>query len=144
MVASTKEVSGSTTSYVYRLHALSVTTGQEKFGGPMVIQATSGSATLVPKQQLQRPGLLLVNGVVYIGFGSHGDMSPWYGWLLGYNASTLQRVMVFNTAPTTGEAGYLAVWLLARRPMPAGTSISTPGMDRLMRTPEGLITATAS
>ena len=107
VVASTKEVSGGTTSYVYRLHALSVTTGQEKFGGPMVIQATSGSATLVPKQQLQRPGLLLVNGVVYIGFGSHGDTAPWYGWLLGYNASTLQRVMVFNTAPTTGEA---AIW----------------------------------
>ena len=107
VVASTKEVSGSTTSYVYRLHALSITTGQEKFGGPVTIQATSGSATLVPKQQLQRPGLLLVNGVVYIGFGSHGDVSPWYGWLLGYNASNLQRVMVFNTAPTNGEG---AIW----------------------------------
>ncbi len=107
VVASTKEVSGSTTRYVYRLHALSVTTGQEKFGGPVVIQAISGSATLFPKQQLQRPGLLLLNGVVYIGFGSHGDMSPWYGWLLGYNASTLQQVMVFNTAPVGGEG---AIW----------------------------------
>jgi hypothetical protein len=107
VVASTKEVSGGTTSYVYRLHALSVTTGQEKFGGPVVIQATSGLASLVTTQQLQRPGLLLVNGVVYIGFGSHGDTSPWYGWLVGYNASTLQRVMVFNTAPTNGEG---AIW----------------------------------
>ena len=107
VVASTKEVSGSTTSYVYRLHALSVTTGQEKFGGPVVIQATSGSATFVPIQHIQRPALLLVNGVVYIGFGSHGDTSPWYGWLLGYNASTLQQVMAFNTAPTNGEG---AIW----------------------------------
>jgi hypothetical protein len=106
VVAATKEVSGgSTPSYVYWLHALSVTTGQEKFGGPVPIQAMSGSITFLPKQHLQRPGLLLVNGVVYIGFGSHGDMSPWYGWLLGYNASTLQRVMVFNTAPTNGEGG---------------------------------------
>ena len=80
VVAATKE---GPTSYVYRLHALSVTTGQEKFGGPVPpIQAASGSVTLLPKQHLQRPGLLLVNGVVYIGFGSHGDMSPWYGWLL--------------------------------------------------------------
>jgi hypothetical protein len=107
VVASTKEVTGSTTNYVYRLHALSIVTGQEKFGGPVEIQATSGSVTFLPKQHLQRAGLLLVNGVVYIGFGSHGDMSPWYGWLLGYSASTLQRVMVFNTAPTNGEG---AIW----------------------------------
>jgi len=107
VVAETKEVSGSTTSYVYRLHALSVTTGQEKFGGPVAIQATSGSITLVPKQHLQRPALLLVNGVVYVGFGSHGDMTPWYGWLIGYSASTLQRVMVFNTAPSASGA---SIW----------------------------------
>lgn len=106
VVVATKEVSGST-NYVYRLHALSVTTGQEKFGGPVAIQATAGSVTLVPKQELQRPGLLLVNGVVYIGFGSHGDMGPWYGWLLGYGASTLQQVMVFNTAPSGGGA---SIW----------------------------------
>jgi hypothetical protein len=106
VVAATKEVSG-TTSYVYRLHALSVTTGQEKFGGPVAIQASAGSVSLVLKQHLQRPGLLLVNGVVYIGFGSHGDLGTWYGWLLGYSASTLQQVMVFNTAPTGGEA---SIW----------------------------------
>ena len=107
VVAATKEVSGSTTNYVYRLHALSITTGTEKFSGPVEIQATSGLVTFNPKQHLQRPGLLLVNGVVYIGFGSHGDMAPWYGWLLGYNASTLQRVMVFNTAPRAGGA---SIW----------------------------------
>jgi hypothetical protein len=105
VVTSTKEVSGGTTSYVYRLHALSVTTGQEKFGGPAVLQVTSGSATFVPIQLVQRPGLLLVNGVVYIGFASHGDLAPWYGWLLGYNASALQQVMVFNTTPNAGEGG---------------------------------------
>ena len=34
-------------------------------------------------------------------------MLPWYGWLIGYNASTLQQVLVFNTAPTAGEA---SIW----------------------------------
>ena len=105
VVASTKEVSGGTTSYVYRLHALSVTTGQEKFGGPVALQATSGSVTFIPIQHLQRPGLLLVNGVVYIGFGSHGDISPWYGWLLGYSASTLKQVLAFNASPNAGDSG---------------------------------------
>ena len=109
VVASTKEVSGGTTSYVYRLHALNISTGQEKFGGPVVLQATApstaGTVTFVPIQHLQRPGLLLVNGVVYIGFGSHGDVSPWYGWLLGYNASTLKQVLAFNASPNVGESG---------------------------------------
>jgi hypothetical protein len=108
VVAGTKEVLGSNTSYVYRLHALSVVTGQEKFGGPVVIQATVGTVTFVAKQHLQRPGLLLVNGVVYIAFGSHGDFGTWYGWLMGYNATSLQQqTLVFNAAPDGGEA---SIW----------------------------------
>ena len=105
VVAATKEVSGSTTNYVYRLHALNIATGQEKFGGPVAIQATSGSITFLPKQHLQRPGLLLMNGVVYIGFAAHRDKTPWYGWLMGYKASTLQQVMAFNTSPNAGGSG---------------------------------------
>jgi len=105
VVAATKEASGSTPIYVYRLHALNIATGQEKFGGPVAIQATSGSITFLPKQHLQRPGLLLMNGVVYIGFAAHRDQTPWYGWLMGYNASTLQRVMAFNTSPNAGGSG---------------------------------------
>src|SRR5208337_265418 len=78
VVAYTLEVSGGTTSYVYRLHALDVTTGAEKFGGPVVIQAEdngtgegndgNGHVLFNAYQQDQRTGLLLLNGVVYIGF----------------------------------------------------------------------------
>src|SRR5713226_6839552 len=38
VVAVTKEITGSTTSFIQRLHALDITTGAEKFGGPIVIQ----------------------------------------------------------------------------------------------------------
>src|SRR5262249_28090748 len=37
LVARTKETSGSTVQYFQRLHALDITTGAEKFGGPVVI-----------------------------------------------------------------------------------------------------------
>jgi hypothetical protein len=121
VVASTKEVVGGT-SYVYRLHALSISTGQEKFGGPVVLQATAsstaGTVTFVPIRHLQRPGLLLVNGVVYIGFGSHGDKDTWYGWLLGYNASTLKQVLAFNASPNEGGAG---IWQSGAGPAADGS-----------------------
>ncbi len=114
VVAKTKEVTGSNTSYVQRLHALDITTGAEKFGGPIVIQASvpgtgdGGSGGQVPFNALtenQRPALLLNNGVVYVGFASHGDYGPWHGWLLGYNASTLQQVMVYNVTPNSYGGG---------------------------------------
>ena len=117
VVAKTKEVSGNTTSYVQRLHALDITTGAEKFGGPVVIQASvagtgpgsqGGQVPFGPLLENQRAALLLTNGVVYFGFSSHGDNPPYYGWLLGYNASTLQRVFVHNSAPNVGKAG---IWM---------------------------------
>src|SRR5215510_11633388 len=111
VVAKTKE--GAST-YVQRLHALDLGTGAEKFGGPVVIQASvpgsgngssGGQIPFDPLHQNQRPSLLLNNGVVYIGFGSHGDHQPYHGWLLGYSASTLQQVMAVNLSPNADGAG---------------------------------------
>ncbi len=97
--AKTKEVSGSLTTFVHRLHALDITTGAEKFGGPTVIQPSvpgsgdgndgQGNVLFDALHQMNRPGLLLNNGVVYLGFASHCDHPPYHGWLLGYNALTL-------------------------------------------------------
>jgi len=113
VVAKTKE--GSST-YVQRLHALDITTGAEKFGGPVVLQgrvpgtgsgSSGGNLAFDPLHEMQRPGLLLNNGVVYLAFGSHGDVSPWHGWVLGYNATTLQQTMEYNVTPN-GNGG--AIW----------------------------------
>ena len=58
-----------------------------------------------PLRENQRPGLLLSNGVVYFAFGSHGDHTPWHGWILGYNATTLQQVMDYNATPNDNGGG---------------------------------------
>ncbi|MGB8131779.1 MAG: pyrrolo-quinoline quinone [Candidatus Angelobacter sp.] len=107
-------------SIVHRLHALSLTSGAEKFGGPLKIQgsvpgtypaiAVNGRVPFVPKQHLQRPALLLLNGNVYIAYGSNGDALPYNGWLFAYSAAgtgVLHQVAVFCTSPDKGAS---AIW----------------------------------
>lgn len=97
-------------SYPQKLHALDITTGQEKFGGPILIGGSvpgtgdgtrRGTITFDSLRHLNRPGLLLHNGYLYIAFGSHGDVRPYQGWVFSYNAANLQQVAVFNTTPDT-------------------------------------------
>ncbi len=100
-------------SYVHRLHALDLGTGEELFGGPVVIAASvvvdGLTYPFVDHYQQQRPGLLLQNGTIYIGFGSPGCNIPTeMGWVMAYNEQTLQQVGVFDTSPGV-EAS--AVWL---------------------------------
>ncbi|MGC9941334.1 MAG: pyrrolo-quinoline quinone [Verrucomicrobiota bacterium] len=87
----------------HKLHALDIVTGNEKFGGPVTIAASNFSATL----EHQRPGLLLLNGVVYDSFGSHCDDGSYHGFVLGYNATNLSQFATFNATPS-GSQG--AVW----------------------------------
>lgn len=104
-----------TDSYLLELHALDLTTGAEKFHGPVSISATvagtglgndgHGHVSLVAKLALQRPALLLVNGILYIAFGSNCDRGNYHGWLLAYDALTLVQKAAFNTTPNGSEGG---------------------------------------
>jgi hypothetical protein len=109
VVARSKIITGGVTSYYQYLHALDITSGAERAGSPVQIQASvtsnQGIVTFNPQMQNQRAGLFLDNGVVYIAWGSHCDIQPYYGWLMGYQESTLQQVTVFNSAPNGIESG---------------------------------------
>jgi len=114
VVSAQTSSSGST----FRLNALDITTGAQKFGGPVTINASvpatnsdsqNGVQTLTTSC-IQRSALLLANKSVYMGFGSCHS-----GWLLAYNASTLAQTGVFNASPNlNGEGTYASaggVWM---------------------------------
>jgi hypothetical protein len=110
LVARSKITTGGVTSYYQYLHAIDITSGIERAGSPVSIQASvsssvNGTVIFNPQMQNQRAGLFLDNGVVYIAWGSHCDILPYYGWLMGYEESTLQQLAVFNSAPNGEMAG---------------------------------------
>jgi uncharacterized protein (TIGR03437 family) len=109
VVAMTEEGSGD--GYVHRLHALDVATGAEKPASPVEISASvpgrgDGNNTIQFKPWLykERAGLLLLKGAVYTAWSSECDSGNYHGWLIGYDAGTLQQVAAYADTPDW-EAG---------------------------------------
>jgi hypothetical protein len=105
-----KSVNAST-QFFQRIHAIDITSGSERVT-PGSIDSTisvpgtgagsvSGRVAFDPRNESQRPGLVLSNGVVYVAWASHEDHDPYHGWVIGFSASTLAPVpnAVFNTTP---------------------------------------------
>ncbi|MFI5185177.1 MAG: hypothetical protein ACHQF0_00470 [Chitinophagales bacterium] len=104
------------TTFVQHLHAVNILTGGEQTGSPVEISASvqgtgdgsvSNMVSFDPMRNNQRQGLVIVNGTVYISYSSHCDWNPYHGWILGYDAKTLNQVTVYNDTPD-GENG--GIW----------------------------------
>jgi hypothetical protein len=102
--------------YVQRFHAIDITTGAEKSQGSVVIAgsvpgtgdaSSNGTLAFDATMHLNRPGLLLLNGVVYVGFGSNCDNAPFHGWLFAYDATTSARRAVYVSTPNGSDG---AIW----------------------------------
>jgi hypothetical protein len=100
-------------AFVQYLHAVNIVDGHEIAGSPTQITASAngngdgsvnGVIAFDSQRQNQRQGLTLLNGVVYVSFSSHCDWGPYHGWILGYDAATLQQRVVYNDTPN-GYAG---------------------------------------
>ena len=103
------------TNYFHRLHALDLLTGNEKTPGPVVIAATvpgtgdgslNGQLAFDNLRHLNRPGLLLLNGTIYLAYASHCDSSPYHGWLFAYDAASFTQKSVYVTTPNGGLGGF--------------------------------------
>jgi hypothetical protein len=119
VVAMSKSSSG---SYFQRLHALDAALGTELFGGPQTIQASfpgtgagsaNGSVIFDPKQYEERAGLLLVGGQIVTTWTSHCDIDPYTGWVLAFDAATLQPSSVLNVTPNGSRGG---IWMAGSGP----------------------------
>jgi len=93
--------SGST--YHQRLHALDLTTGNDR------MTAANITATgFVPGQYEERTGLLLANGVIYLAWTSHCDNGSYNAWVMGYGESNLQQTSALNLTPNGNGGG---IWM---------------------------------
>ena len=117
-------------AWVQRIHAVNIITGAERPGAPAVIAASvkgtgagasGGNVAFNPATQLNRPGLLLVNGVVYAAFASHCDTGAYHGWILGYsyNGTKFSQALAFNVSPNGSQGG---IWQ-------AGVGLSSDGTN---------------
>jgi len=106
----------------YRLHALDLSTLNDKSGSPITISAshslTNGSVfAFNPSDQRQRPALLQANGNLYAGFGSFCDWGKDQsrGWLLGWNQQTLAPLPADDlnnqTPPSSAQFFLSSVWM---------------------------------
>lgn len=122
-------------SYIQRIHALSITDGTEKPFSPVLVSATingkgvssSGGKLSFDSMHngLQRPALTLAGGVLYVAYSGFADTDPYHGWLLGFDAATLQQLTnrIFVTTPnsTTADwgpnAGEGGIWMGGNGPL---------------------------
>jgi hypothetical protein len=138
VVARTKETGTGQPHYVQKLHALDVTTGAEKFGGPVLIGDTifnpppeayvnttpisvagtgdgsqGGVVEFNALRQNQRTGLVLAGNRVYLTWASHGDTRPYHGWVVGFNKTTLAVETILNITPNGRFGG---IWMSGGAP----------------------------
>ena len=101
---------------VQRLHAIDITTGADVQGvpaatiNPMVSGTGAGNdgvghVPFLPLTQNQRPALLLNNGIVYVTFASFSDYDPYHGWVIAFDAASLNFIDAYNATPNGGGGG---------------------------------------
>ena len=94
LVYKVRTVTQGAKSFTYYLHALDITTGQDRAGAnnPSVIAAHGRQGRMArrsfstPNGTSIAPGSCSPTGVIYMAFGSHGDVGDFYGWIMAYDS----------------------------------------------------------
>jgi hypothetical protein len=116
---------GSNPAFIQRLHALDMTTFEERAGSPVVIAgsvpgngsgSSGGMITFDARIADQRSSLALSNGRVFIAWAGHSDQFAYHGWVMAYDAATLQQTMIWSAAPDGTSFNGAGVWMAGRAP----------------------------
>jgi PA14 domain/Secretion system C-terminal sorting domain len=127
LYVATKTIDNNGIFYAY-INALDLRTGKHKPGSPHLITAEvngtgdgsiNGKVAYLAKYQNQRPALLLYGNTVYVASASYCDWGPYHGWILGFDAVTLNLKYAYNTTPD-GWAG--GIWMAGQ-----GISVGNDG-----------------
>ena len=132
-------------AYSHNIHALDITTGQDAVTAMRVAATVAGNGvggdgsglggsegtTVIfhAERELQRPALALVNGEVYVAYGSFSDGDFYHGWVLGFDAASLQLQSVFNdtpnllSTPADPHADEGAFWAAGAAPSSDGSNL---------------------
>ncbi|MDQ1686451.1 MAG: hypothetical protein QOC82_3188 [Frankiaceae bacterium] len=112
----------------YWMHALDIITGAEEPGWPVALAGApvnDPDHAFQPQMQLQRAGLLMLDGVVYAAFASHCDETPTRGYVMGVRTgATPQLTTIWTTAPTDPVNGQTGIWM-------SGSGIMSDGSGRM-------------
>ncbi|WP_243062193.1 PQQ-binding-like beta-propeller repeat protein [Humibacter sp. RRB41] len=133
------EVVGSDGAVHHNLVGLAIATGHPLLSESVDPPLPAGEQTI---NLLQRPGLAVANGRVYIGYGgNYGDCGEYHGWLVGASETQAGSLVSFEVA-RDGQGG--AIWLSGGAPAigPDGSVYVTtgnanpfpPGLDPLEQT----------
>lgn len=118
LVARTEETQGGEPAYYQRIHALDLATGQDKVA-PVAISTPDdpggqfGVAKFDPLLNNQRAALLLANGQVYVSWASQCDVGDYQGWVMAFDAGTLQLTSAWTPSPSGMLGG---IWMAGGGP----------------------------
>ena len=132
VVSKAQRGDGNTRTYHHALHALALESGQDRVP-PVEVTGTAtltdrgvftfgphwrhnvrrlfgNTLTFDPRVQYSRTGILLRDGVLYFGYGSHCHDDQSHGWVFAYRASDLKQVARFVTTRDWQAVNGGGVW----------------------------------
>jgi hypothetical protein len=97
----------------YRLFSLNTANGNIVRSTEITVNQNGRPIPDFAFRHLQRPGLLLSKGLIYVAFGAHQDPPDQTGWILAFSAETLEQKYALGTTERGNGGG---IWQAGNGP----------------------------